>query len=58
MLPPPSLKSPPTLPQITAVENTVEMDINNNSKFQLHHQHQPPKQHNYCSMSLTFRYHI
>ncbi|XP_028080179.1 uncharacterized protein LOC114281800 [Camellia sinensis] len=26
------------------------MDIDNNSKFQLHHQHQPPKQHKYCSI--------
>ncbi|CAL5343048.1 unnamed protein product [Camellia sinensis] len=31
------------------------MDIDNNSKFQLHHQHQPPKQHKYRSMSMTFR---
>ncbi|GMQ10626.1 hypothetical protein CsSME_00053552 [Camellia sinensis var. sinensis] len=41
----------------TAVENTVEMDIDN-SKFQLHCQHQPPEQHKYCSMSMTVRYHI
>ncbi|GMP67448.1 hypothetical protein CsSME_00027431 [Camellia sinensis var. sinensis] len=36
----------------------ILMDIDNNSKFQLHHQHQPPNQHKYYSMSMTFRYHI